>query len=157
MRRECEVSVAIDAPSEAVWSVVSDVTRVGEWSGECRGCAWVEGTGSLAPGARFRGRNRRGGMRWTRLNEVIRAEAPNELVWRTVPGGLYPDSSEWRLAINPTADGCEVTESYRIVKIPKIMELAIPVVIPAHRDRERDLTDDLHRLKTLVESTTPPA
>jgi hypothetical protein len=156
MRRECEASVVINAPSEAVWSVVSDVTRVGEWSGECRGCDWVGSSGTAAPGAKFRGHNRRGGMRWTRLNEVVRAEAPNELVWRTVPSGLYPDSVEWRLGITPKDQACEVTESYRIVKLPKIMEWGISIFMPAHRDRSLDLADDLNRLKHLVESTKGP-
>jgi len=41
MRRECEASVVIEAPPEAVWSVISDVTRVGEWSGECRRGEWI--------------------------------------------------------------------------------------------------------------------
>ncbi len=156
MRRECQASVVIEAGPETVWSVVSDVTRVGEWSGECRGCVWVGGS-DVAPGARFRGHNRRGGIRWTRLNEIVRAEAPNELVWRTVPSGPYLDSVEWRLGIAATAEGCEVTESFRIVKMPKVMEWGIPIVMPAHGDRTQDLADDLDRLKRLVESTVGPA
>jgi uncharacterized protein YndB with AHSA1/START domain len=153
MRRECEASVVIHAPPEAVWSVVSDVTRVGEWSGECRGCVWVGGSKIAATGARFRGRNRRGAMRWTRLNEIVRAEAPNELVWRTVPSGPYPDSVEWHLGITAKAQGCEVIESFRVVKIPKVMEWGLSIVMPAHRDRTQDLADDLNRLKNLVEAT----
>ena len=40
---------------------------------------------SFAPRSRdFRGGNRRGWMRWARLNEVDVADAPNELVWHTV-------------------------------------------------------------------------
>jgi len=34
VRRGCEASVDIAAPPSAVWAVVADVTRVGEWSGE---------------------------------------------------------------------------------------------------------------------------
>ncbi len=153
MRRECEASVTIDAAPEAVWSVVSDVTRVGEWSGECRGCVWAPGSNAPVTGARFRGRNRRSGFRWTRLNEVVRAEPPTEFVWRTVPSGPFPDSVEWRLGIAPDGSGSRVTESFRIVKLPRIMEWGIAIVMPSHADRSGDLSDDLGRLKKLVEAS----
>lgn len=139
---------------EAVWSIASDITRVGEWSGECRGCAWVEGSTSATPGARFWGRNRRGAIRWTRLSEVRRAEPPRALVWRTVPSGPYPDSVEWQIAIDATPGGCRVTEAFRMVKLPRLMELGIPLVMPSHADRSADLADDLNRLKRLVEGAT---
>ncbi|ATD71710.1 MULTISPECIES: SRPBCC family protein [Gordonia] len=44
-----------DAPPEAVFDIVSDVTRVGEWSHECRGAHWVGAEREAAPGVRFRG------------------------------------------------------------------------------------------------------
>ncbi|MGH9046709.1 MAG: SRPBCC family protein [Acidimicrobiales bacterium] len=152
MLRECEASVEISASPEAVWSFVSDVTRVGEWSGECRACIWMGEPASAQPGARFKGRNRRGVIRWTRLNEVVRADAPNELVWRTVPGGPYLDSVEWRLSIGGNATCSKVSESFRIVKMPDLMRWLIPLALPAHRDRSDDLAADLGRLKLLVET-----
>lgn len=151
MRRQCEASIAIAAPPEAVWSVIADVTRVGEWSGECRGCAWVGGTDTLAPGARFRGRNRRGGLRWTRLNEVVAVDEPHEMVWRTIPSGPYPDSVEWRLRLTEDAAGTLVSESFRVLRIPRLMEWGIGVTMRAHRDRTADLADDLARLKSVIE------
>ena len=60
MKRQCSADILIDAPPQAVWSVVSDVTRVGEWSGECRGCTWESPSDKAEVGARFRGKNRRG-------------------------------------------------------------------------------------------------
>lgn len=65
MRRECEATVTVNAPVEAVWSVTSDVTRVREWSGECLKCEWVGDRTEPVAKARFRGGNRRGWMRWT--------------------------------------------------------------------------------------------
>jgi hypothetical protein len=144
--------VVIDASPDEVWAVVSDVTRVGEWSGECRGCTWVAGADGPATGARFRGRNRRGGLRWTRLNEVIGADPPRRFAWRTVPHPPYPDSVEWELRLEPVDAGTRVSQSFRVVRIPRIMEWGIGVVMPAHQDRTADLSDDLGRLKALVES-----
>jgi polyketide cyclase/dehydrase/lipid transport protein len=151
VRRHCEASELIDAAPEAVWAVVADVTRVGEWSGECRGCAWVAPSDRAAAGARFRGRNRRGGLRWSRVNVVDVADAPRELVWRTVPRFPYPDSVRWRVSIEPEGVGARVSESFDVLRLPRVMEWGISVALPQHNDRTSDLAGDLARLKALVE------
>ena len=154
MRRSCQASVTVDAHVEQVWELVSDITRVGEWSGECRGCAWEGGDGD-APvrGARFRGHNRRGGFRWSRLNEVTDVEPPRRLVWRTLARFPYPDSVEWELSLAEIESGTEVTELFRVLKVPKAMEWLVEIFMPAHRDRSSDLAEDLGRMKEVVEST----
>ncbi|HZP28186.1 MAG TPA: SRPBCC family protein [Acidimicrobiia bacterium] len=158
MRHECEASVTVAAVPEAVWAVVSDVTRVGEWSGECRGCEWVGDARGPAVGARFRGRNRRGGFRWTRLNEVVTADAPHTLVWRTLARTPYFDSTEWRITLaDDGAGGTRVTESFQLLKMSRLFERLLWVVMPAHRDRSGDLAADLGRLKVVVESAARPA
>jgi hypothetical protein len=152
MRRECEARIVVKAPAAAVWDVISDVTRVGEWSGECRHCEWVGRSAGPAPGERFRGSNRRGLMRWARLNEIDVADAPNEMVWHTVFTGFHRDSTEWRVSLRPTPEGTEVTESFRILRLSRAMEVFLRVMQPAHRDRSQDLADDLARLKKAVEA-----
>ena len=153
MRQSCEAGVEIAAPADAVWAVVTDVTRVGEWSGECRGCQWVAGATAAVPGARFRGHNRRLFARWTRTNQVFVADAPHRFVWRTMPGGIYRDSVEWELVLEERSPGTGVRLSYSIITIPRAMEVLIDTFFPPHRDRTDDLTGDLLRLKGLVEAT----
>ena len=155
MRRSCEASVVIDAPIDAVWNVVSDITRVGEWSGECRDCTWVGGADFPVPGARFQGRNRRGTMRWSRLNEVIRAEPPHTFVWQTVARFPYLDSVEWQLCLAQNESATRVTEAFEILRLSKAMERILNVAMPAHRDRSADLAADLDRLKSLIEAGRP--
>jgi uncharacterized protein YndB with AHSA1/START domain len=150
MRRTCEAEAVIERPPESVWAVVADVTRVGEWSGECHGCAWEGGASGPVVGARFRGHNRRGRLRWTRLNEIVAADAPRELVWRTLPGILYPDSVQWRLTLRPEDGATRVTESYEIVRMPRVMGWLISTLFPPHRDRTGDLEGDLGRLRDVV-------
>jgi uncharacterized protein YndB with AHSA1/START domain len=152
MRRQCEASVNVVASPEAIWAVISDVTRVGEWSGECRGCSWVDGSESVTSGAHFRGRNRRGGFRWTRLNEVTRVDPPRMLAWRTLPRAPYVDSVEWRVSLAQHGTATSVTESFEVLKMPRLMEWLIGLLFPPHRDRTADLKDDLERLKYVVES-----
>jgi uncharacterized protein YndB with AHSA1/START domain len=155
MRRSCEASVVIDAAVDAVWNVVSDVTRVGEWSGECQGCAWVGGAASPEPGARFQGRNRRGSMRWTRVNEVVTVEPPHALVWRTLARFPYLDSTEWQLRLSADGSATRVLERFEILRLSKAMEGLFNILMPAHRDRTADLAADLGRLKSLVEAGSP--
>jgi hypothetical protein len=142
---ENEATVTVDADIDEVWDVVRDVTRVGEWSHECVGAAWLGGATSAVPGARFRGRNRSGIFRWGRICEVVSAE-PYELVWRTVPTGLYPDSCEWRIALERLGDGTSISQRYHALRAPKALVVLYAVAVPAHRDRRAALVADLERL-----------
>ncbi len=153
MRRDCAATITIDASVDDVWNVISDVTRVGEWSGECRQCEWVGDSVKAVPGARFRGSNRRGWMRWARLNEIDVADAPSELAWHTVFDATHRDSTEWRLRLRATPDGTEVTQSFQILRLSRAMEAFLGLLQPAHRDRSNDLAEDLTRLKALVEGS----
>ena len=140
----CEVHT--DAPIDAVWAVVRDVTRTGEWSHECIRVTWLGDATEARPGARFRGRNRAGVFRWGRVCEIMKAE-PYELVWRTVSSVWSPDSTEWAIRLRPDERGGTVIEqTFEVVKAPKVLDVVYASVIPAHRDRTAALTEDLRRL-----------
>lgn len=152
------VAVVVPAGIDAVWEVVRDPTRVGQWSHECVEGQWVDGATEARPGARFRGRNRQRLFRWGRLCEVVRIE-PYELVWRTVPTRLYPDSTEWALRLTPagdaaeavagTATGTRIEQTYQVVK-STWLEPVYATAVPAHRRRSTALMRDLERLGTVA-------
>ena len=96
-------------------------------------------------------------MRWSRLNEVLRAEPPRTLVWQTVARFPYLDSTEWQLSLAEDGPSTRVTEAFEIVRLSKAMERLFGVVMPAHRDRRADLAEDLDRLKSLIEAASPRA
>ena len=121
------------------------MTRVGEWSHECVGAAWLADADEPAPGARFRGRNRAGMFRWGRVCEIVSAD-PYELVWVTVPTALYPDSSEWRITLAEVEGGTRISQQFRVLRAPKALAVLYALVIPAHRDRTTALVEDLTRL-----------
>ena len=73
-RRSGSVTVSMAAPAEVVWSLVADVTRIGEWSPECRRADWLDGAAGPGIGVRFRGHNRWKLNRWSRVCEVVEAE-----------------------------------------------------------------------------------
>jgi hypothetical protein len=149
VQKRGHIEMDVDAAPDAVWEVVRDVTRVGEWSHECVAARWVGGATSAVPGARFRGRNRNGVWRWGRLCEIVDVQ-PGELIWRTVPTRLYPDSSEWRITLHHTDSGTRIEQTFRVLKAPKLLEPIYATMIPSHRDRTQALSADLRRLAALA-------
>jgi Polyketide cyclase / dehydrase and lipid transport len=143
MSGQAEVTVDVDIAD--VWTVVSDPTRVGEWSHECVGVSWMGDHTAPVRGARFRGRNHAGVFRWGRICEIVDVH-PHEIVWRTVPTALYPDSSEWRIALTPADGATRIEQTFRVLRAPRVLAVLYALAIPSHRDRTAALTDDLRRI-----------
>ena len=57
-----EVSLHMDAPPEKVWALVSDVTRIGEFSPETFEARWTRGSTGPEVGASFKGHVKRNGV-----------------------------------------------------------------------------------------------
>ena len=105
------VTVEIAAPPEAVYALVSDITRMGEWSPECVSCTWTRGATGPAVGARFKAKNKgRRGPAWFNTPIVTAAEPGREFAFnRNGPGiGSYT----WRYVMQPTPTGTQLTESF---------------------------------------------
>ena len=117
-----EASMQIEAPPAAIYELVADVTRMGEYSPECFRCLWLDDGGPRV-GARFRGTNRFGLARWSRVCEVLVAEPGREFAFRTVARFPYADSTTWRYTFQPADAGTWVTESYQVTKLPWWMQL----------------------------------
>jgi uncharacterized protein YndB with AHSA1/START domain len=142
-----EVEVVVDAPPEAVWAVLADVTRIGEWSHECRGAEWLNGAREAAQGVRFRGRNRAGVLvRWARVCVFRAVDPPRELVWETIGPPLMRDASLWRVRLDPVDGGTRIRQEFRILSMAAWADRVVAAVIPAHRDRIAALAADLRRL-----------
>jgi hypothetical protein len=77
--------------------------------------------------------------------EIVSAER-YELVWITVPTTLYPDSSEWRIALDRVEGGTRISQRFRVLRAPKLLAPVYATLIPTHRDRTAALTEDLRRL-----------
>ncbi|HET6908464.1 MAG TPA: SRPBCC family protein, partial [Mycobacteriales bacterium] len=150
--KSSEASIVVDAPIEAVWALVSDVTRTGEWSVECRGADWIDGATGPVRGARFRGRNRRNATRWSRVCELLDVHAPRQIVWRTLPTRLLPDSTRWEFELTPDGAGTKLIERMQVLQIPKFHDVLFGTMLPQHRDRTADLEADLRRIETRLVS-----
>ena len=109
------VTVHMAAPPERVWDLVSDVTRVGEFSPETFEAQWLGGATGPAPGVRFRGhvkRNGRGPVYWT-VCTVTACEPGREFAF-SVGGPRGTTVNTWRYQLEPSAGGTDVTESFEL-------------------------------------------
>jgi uncharacterized protein YndB with AHSA1/START domain len=148
-----EVTLHIDAPPDRVYDLISDVTRMGQWSPECVRCAWQGDATGPAVGARFRGANRQGLIRWSTTAEVLAADPGREFAFTTKSGSR--DATRWRYVLSPAGNGTDVTESYDAVYTPALIRLAERVFV---RNRPQQLADGmrttLQRLKAAAEGET---
>lgn len=111
MTETVRVTTTINAPAEVVWDLVSDVTRMGEWSPETRSCRWVGTPAGPEVGARFTGRNAYRGRRWQTTCTVTAAERGRSFAF-DVTGAGFLDVASWRYAFRPVDGGCEVEETF---------------------------------------------
>ena len=98
----------IDAPPDQVWAMVTDVTRMGEWSPECRRCVWLDGATGPAVGARFKGTNRRGVAQWSTKSTVVVADAPTHFAFE-----VDKSKMRWGYRLVATPDGGTDVTEYR--------------------------------------------
>jgi len=96
-------SVELAAAPETVWEVVSDVSRMSDWSPECRKIV-VLGSPKQGVGTKFIGLNRRGWAVWPTTSKVVRFEPGKAVAWRTRESG-----ATWSYEIAPTGSGTSLT------------------------------------------------
>ena len=149
-----QASIDVDASPTALYDVVSDVRRMGEWSPECRRCEWIGGATGPAVGARFKGTNRRGVARWSTKPRVVVADPGSEFAF--VTGHLGRDMTKWSYRFEPASDHTNVTESFEMLRdMPWYFRLADRLLMGV-KDRKADLEtnmqETLRRLKAATEN-----
>ena len=142
-----EATIHIDATPDEVYDLVTDVTRMGDWSPECIRAEWVDGAKGPAVGAKFKGHNKIGRfMKWSTTPGVTVAERGQEFAFRT-----KETIWRYRLAPAPGGTGTEVTESFEVVTYNKAMQLIAP-----EKKRQPQMIEGMHetlrRLKATAES-----
>ena len=94
MPNQITVTETIAAPPARIWGLISDITRMHEWTPEDSRASWVDGATGLTVGARFKGSNRNGWRRWPTNCEVTACEPGRRFAFRV------------RSHIGPVAEWC---------------------------------------------------
>lgn len=139
--------VEISAPPERVYALISDVTRIGEWSPECYRAKWLAGATAAVVGARFRGYNRRGPVRWETTAVVTVAQPGAEFAFTVIHDRTGREETRWRYQLQPTSVGTLLTESFEFVWCPvgnRVSELLIPRGTQVNRGIEQTLQSVKH-------------
>ena len=145
-----EAQVHIEAPPEVVYGVVSDVTRMGEWSPETVKCEWLDGAAGPGVGARFKGANKRGFVRWSTKPIVVAADPGREFSFEVRPDVRWT----YRLAAEGT--GTTLTESFEMLRDLRWYYAFAERWLMGVKDRRADLQHGmaatLERIKQVIES-----
>ncbi|MFZ6004739.1 MAG: SRPBCC family protein [Actinomycetota bacterium] len=147
------VTVHMAAPPEAVWALLSDVTRIGELSPETFEGEWLGDATGPAVGAKFRGhvrRNGRGPVYWT-VCKVTESE-PGRVFAFDVLGPGDRTVNSWRYDLAPSGDGTEVTESFRLDDNPLTKIYWAIAGRLRGRTNVKGMQATLERAKAIVES-----
>jgi hypothetical protein len=99
-------SVFVARSPDDLYDMVSDVSRMGEWSPVCTSCWWDEGAEPIA-GAWFTGHNELPDRTWETRSEVAVAERGQEFAF--LVGGSYV---RWGYTFEAVDGGTVVTESW---------------------------------------------
>jgi uncharacterized protein YndB with AHSA1/START domain len=145
-------SIEIEASPETVYDLVSDVTRVGQWSPEATGT--VGHPHHLKVGDRFWGLNRKGLWRWFTHCTIRVADRGQRFVFDVDLGPS--EVSRWTYEFEPTTDGCRVTETWedrRFGARSKPIEWIGQIIIPGPRaaHNQWNIETSLQRLKAVAE------
>jgi hypothetical protein len=149
---QAAVTLHIDAEPLAVWELISDITKMGEYSPEVFEAEWLDGATGPAVGAKYRGhvkRNERGPTYWTtcKITECV----PGEVFEFAVVAGDRAMNT-WRYEFAAADGGTDVTESFRLAD-NLLTKLWRPLggFLRENRNR-RDMLRTLERVKAVAEA-----
>ncbi len=147
------VTVQMAASPDVVWDLVSDVTRIGEFSPETFEAVWLGGATGPAAGARFKGHVKRNGVGptyWT-LCEVTECVPQQIFEFVVIMNGEHLNRWGYRLAA--VDGGTAVTESFALRA--SALSRIYWALLGWHRARanERGMRQTLERIKAIAEAS----
>lgn len=95
--------IEIDAPVTKVWSLVSDLTKMPQWSPQCR---VMKPLGPLRPGTKTLNLNRRKFLFWPTTCTVTEVVPEKKVAFR-----VDANNTVWSYELEPTATGTRLVET----------------------------------------------
>jgi uncharacterized protein YndB with AHSA1/START domain len=146
-----EARVHVGASPENVYALISDVTQMGNWSPETHHCEWLDGATGPAVGARFRGANHLGLIKWHTECTITAADRGREFAFSV----LHPNGREqtrWRYTFTPADGGTDVVETYEFLWCPLASRM-LETFIPRDRQLRAGIQQTLDKVKVAAEAS----
>ena len=146
-----EVSLWMDAPPAQVWDLVSDITRIGEFSPETFEAQWTRGSTGPEVGAFFKGHVKRNGVGPTYWSACRVTRCEPERVFEFSVGTGSTVLNNWGYRLQARDGGTWVTEYYHLE--PAWFNRAYWAVLGRLRGRTNrtGMQTTLERMKAVVE------
>lgn len=150
MSKTLEATVEIAASPERVWSVISDLQRMGEWSPQCR--KMIIRGGAVTRGTTTININKKGLLVWPTTSKVVTFEPGRELRFR-----INENRSLWSFTLEPTETGTKVVQRREAPKgTSKLSQTLIKYVLGGHDAFDDDMVIGMNatlaRVKNEVEA-----
>ncbi len=161
------VALRIAAPADRVWNLLTDITRIGDFSPETFEAEWLAGADGPQVGASFRGHVRRNGrwpVYWTTCT-VVTSEPGREFAFAVTSRGRALNT--WRYRLEPAgdsragndnggnedgADQTDVTESFQLAHTPLLRLYWLAAGRWRMRTNLNGMRSTLERIKAAAES-----
>lgn len=98
-----KAEIEINAPVAKVWSLVSDLSRMPQWSPQCR---IMKALGPIRPGTRTINLNRRGLLFWPTTSVITEVVPERKFAFR-----IPLNTTVWSYELEPTATGTRLIET----------------------------------------------
>jgi uncharacterized protein YndB with AHSA1/START domain len=144
-----QAQIDIDAPVATVWALVSDLSRMPQWSPQCR---LMQALGPVRQGTRTINLNRRNKMYWPTTCVVTEVIPEKKMAFRVNQNGAI-----WSYELEPTDAGTRLVESRHAENgVTAFSTLSINAMFGGVPNFERELVDgmnaSLSRIKAAAES-----
>jgi uncharacterized protein YndB with AHSA1/START domain len=144
-----QAHIDIDAPVATVWALVSDLSRMPQWSPQCR---VMKALGPLRQGTRTINLNRRNKMFWPTTCVVTEVIPEKKMAFQVNQNGTI-----WSYELEPTDAGTRLVESRHAENgVTAFSTLSVNAMFGGVPNFERELVDgmnaSLSRIKAAAES-----
>ena len=143
-----QAQIDIDAPVAKVWTLVSDLSRMPQWSPQCR---VMKALGPVRQGTRTINFNRRNRMYWPTTSVVTEVIPEKKLAFR-----VNQNNTVWSYELEPTETGTRLVETRHAENgTTAFSNMSINALMGGVPSFERELVDGMNatlsRIKAAAE------
>jgi uncharacterized protein YndB with AHSA1/START domain len=133
-----QAEIEINAPVSKVWNLVSDVSKMPQWSPQCR---VMRALGPVRPGTRTVNLNRRGMLFWPTTAVITEVVPERKFAFR-----IPLNTTVWSYELEPTATGTRLVETRHAENgVTAVSNAATNVALGGMETFERELLEGMQQ------------